>query len=199
MTDNNFIRIFLDELKNAMAQAGQTVSVLQSYQPTKQGTKSNPTLYFTKIGEKKIGSPKRLSQYDETGEKMNDIDTQVVEATYQISALVRQPSDTDMTASDMLDVAQMALQSWEGLATLRAHGIGILRITEVRNPYMQDDRDEWQAMPSFDVVFSYSKTYTRQSKSIATIHVGTNSINDVRYLSFITCDDSIDCDGALVC
>lgn len=166
MTDNDVIRLFLAELNTQMTALGHTVPILQSYQPTKQGAATAPAMYFYKIGDRRLGSPRRLSEWDALSGAMIDYDTQLMETTFQLSALVRQP-DT-LTASDILNDAAMVMQSEQFIKTLKAGGVGILRVGEIRNPYFGDDRDQFQAMPSFDFIVSYNRTVNRSSKVITT-------------------------------
>ena len=174
MTDNDVIRLFLAELNTQMTALGHTVTILQSYQPTKQGTASSAAMYFHKIGDRRLGSPRRLSEWDALSGAMIDYDTQLMETTFQLSALVRQP-DT-LTASDILNDAAMVMQSEQFIKTLKADGVGILRIGEIRNPYFQDDRDQFQAMPSFDFIVSYNRTVNRSSKVITTFVTAMNRV-----------------------
>jgi hypothetical protein len=97
-----------------------------------------------------------------------------MEATYQLSALNRQPDTT--TASDLLNSASMIMQGDKFIKALKGSGVGILRITEIRNPYLKDDRDQWQAMPSFDFVLSYNRTITRSGRVISAYEVDVKRV-----------------------
>lgn len=175
MTDNDIIRIFLPLIKSGLTTYGYTTAqVLQGYQPTKQGTDTAPSLHFHKIGDKRIGHPYRKSIWNELNATMTDADYQVMEATWQISTLVRQP-DT-FTASDLANVAAMIMQTSSFAETLKASGIGIFRITEVRNPYQLDDREQYQAMPSFDFVISYSRSLSLAGAKVDVIEFDTKRV-----------------------
>ena len=174
MTDNDVIRLFLAQLNAGMTEFGTTVSILQDHQPTTQGTNTADSMYFYKIGDKRIGSPKRLSRWDTLAGAMLDDDSQLMEATYQLSALNRQPDTT--TASDLLNSASMIMQGDKFIKALKGSGVGILRITEIRNPYLKDDRDQWQAMPSFDFVLSYNRTITRSGRVISAYEVDVKRV-----------------------
>ena len=52
------------------------------------------------------------------------------------------------------------MQSDKTRDILNESGVGILRITDVRNPYFQDDRDNFEASPNFDITFVYENIRT---------------------------------------
>lgn len=156
-------------LKNGCASYGVNVIVKQSYQPTMQGAETNPTLYFFKIADKRIGHPERKSTWNALTSKFSDADVQRMETTFQVSGLVRQvpqTTTTSLTASDVLNVASMVMQSRETIDALVSHNIGILRITEIRNPYFKDDRDQFQSSPSFDFTIVHNQSIIRLGKAV---------------------------------
>jgi len=156
LTDNDLIRLFLPLVNAGLVTYGYTnVLVPQADQPTKQGTPSSPSVHFYKLNDKRIGSPQRKSTWNSLTSVMTDTDIQVMEGYWQVSTLVRQPNT--YTASDLANAVAMIMQTSKFIETLKASGVGILRIGEVRNPYLQDDRDQYQASPSFDFIISYSR------------------------------------------
>lgn len=165
LTDNEVIAIFLAQLNAGMTALGHTVLITQANQPTLQGAVKADSMYFYKIGDKRIGHPHRINRWDTLAGEMVDNDVQLMESTYQVSALVRQPAP--LTASDMLNDVAMIMQSDSFIKVLKANGIGILRIGEIRNPYFKDDRDQFQAMPSFDFIVSYNRSINRTGKVIS--------------------------------
>ncbi len=50
------------------------------------------------------------------------------------------------------------IQSDSARKTLLMQGVGILRVTDVRNPYFTDDKDNFEASPSFDFVLTHRQT-----------------------------------------
>lgn len=173
MTDRDLIKVFFPLLKAGLTANGITANVRQSYQPTEQGAESVPSLYFFKVGDKRIGSPSRKSVWDTLLGKEIDTDTQLHEATFQISAWVRQTTTTTETASDILSSVAMIMQGSQFIEALKANGIGILRITDLRNPYFKDDRDQFQASPSFDFAISYNRTLVRDGRALSQIVINT--------------------------
>jgi hypothetical protein len=166
------------------------VPVLQAYQPTMQGVNTAPALYIHKIGDRRIGSPRRHSKWvttysqlatesnqgiaTESGigigadgtqqSSMVHTETQRYETTFQISALATQDPSTPMqlTASDLVNFAAAILQSDSFIQAIEAQGVGVLKIFDVRNPYFTDDRGQFAASPSFDLCLTHNQTLISQ-------------------------------------
>lgn len=134
------------------------VAVEQRFQPTTTGVNSAPTIFFqTIIPARRVGWVGRK----ETGEEMVHTETQWMETTLQIGALAwvaPDAPDDALTAVDLCRMAADILQGDRGLAVLGAHRVRPLRIGEVRNTYFTNDRDQFEASPSFDVVLSHVQT-----------------------------------------
>lgn len=174
---------------------GISINVKQAYQPTKQGVNTSPTLYLYKVSDSRIGSPYRYSEWvtsqidTESGENiltesgdsimtdgglsgyMQTTQRQQMATTYQLSALAAQnPADIEMlTASDLLNYAAFVLQSDDFLQALKDQNMGILRIPGSRNPYFTNDRDQFEAMPSFDFVITHKQGIVRKTPALQTV------------------------------
>jgi len=155
-TDNQIIQIFLPIIQNGLITDGFTgVTVKQSNQPTQQGIPTTPTVYFFKVSNKRYGF---LGRHDEW--KVNQMlhhESQYMEITFQIMALVLQYPITpnQYTASDLVNEVASIMQSDNTRDILNQSGIGILRVTDISNPYFVDDRDQFEASPSFDFTLTY--------------------------------------------
>lgn len=149
-------------LLSGLAANGQsTVPVVQMDQPTLQGRPNGPALLFQKLpGDKRYGWTKREDAPDpDNPALMIHTETQFCETTLQIEALGPQPGATlpSSTPSDLVNLAAAILQSDAAIAALRASGLGVLRVTQVRNPMMKNDRDQYEAVPSFDLVVTHEQ------------------------------------------
>jgi hypothetical protein len=153
MTDNQMIQLFLPIIQAGLLADGFTnVTVKQSNQPTQQGVNSNPVVYFFKVASKRYGYLGRYAKWDSVNNVMVHTETQYYETTFQVSALVRQFPTTpnQYTASDLINEVASIMQSDNTLGILNDSGVGILRVQELVNPYFVDDRDNFEASPSFD-------------------------------------------------
>jgi hypothetical protein len=146
------------------------VSLARSYQQTQQGATIGPYVYFFKIGDRRYGHPARRDEWDLDAEVFTHEENQVYESTYQFSAWVPQdPSLTaSLTESDVLNVVSSIMQSDGLLLAFRAAGVGVLRVTDVRNPYIVDDRDLFEAVPSFDVVLTHARRLSSETPAVLT-------------------------------
>ena len=161
MTDNDLIKLFLPIINAGLIADGYTgVTVKQANQPTQQGVNTGPTVYFYKTGDKRYGFLGRIDEWDTVNSVMKHTETQYYETTFQINALVLQNvnNTNSYTASDLVNEVASIMQSDQARRIMITAGVGILRVTDVVNPYFLDDRDQFEASPSFDFVLTYKQT-----------------------------------------
>lgn len=161
LTDNDLIRMFLPIINAGLIADGFTgVTVMQSNQPTQQGTPTAPTVFFFKVGNKRYGFPWWGDMWDPVHSVEVHTEIQYWETTFQISALTLQrPYNTySYTASDLVNEVCWIMQCADTVEKLIAQGVGVLRVSEIRNPYFTDDMDNFEASPSFDFVLTYTNT-----------------------------------------
>lgn len=168
MTEHDIIKLFKGYLETKMTEYGYPVSVKQSFQPKKVGANSANTLYFFHINSKRVGHPQRSASWDELTSTMGYTDKIRVESTFQISGLINYDSSSTYTPADFMFMAAHILQTLEFKNHIAASGAAILKIGEIRNPYFENDKDRFQASPSFDFVIAYDKTLSRDGNVITT-------------------------------
>ena len=165
MNDLTLINAVRTVLLAGLAANGQsTVPVIQFDLPTLQGRPSGPAVLLQKLpGDKRYGWTKREDYPDpDVPTQMIHRETQWYESTLQIEAL-GPPAASDgaalpsSTASDLVNLAAAILQSDRAIADLRVLGLAVLRVTTVRNPFMKNDRDQYEAVPSFDLVVTHEQ------------------------------------------
>jgi hypothetical protein len=166
MNDNALIDLFATQLEAASAAAGWNYGVVQKDQPTQQGIDTAPTIYFEKLFDKGYGWPALCRQHvapvpPATQGVFQTYEKQWTETTFQVSALVIQdPNDlTIPTASDVVNFLKLYVNSRPVRYLLKPQGVTLLRIVDIRNPYFEDDRDMFEATPSFDVVVQHMRTF----------------------------------------
>ncbi len=158
MTDNQLIAIFRRIIINGLKETGYPyISVMQNFQPTQQGITSNPLVSFQKIHSHNYGPPSREYYIDEETEESKVKQTQQLQSRWQVSSLVTQLPDNENlpTSSDIAQAVCWTLQNDFAIEQLSAYNIGILRITDIINPYIIQDRDQYEANSSFDMMFVY--------------------------------------------
>ncbi len=163
MIDGDVERVIKAVLDAGLTAASISAVVLQSYNPTRQGTPSEATVVFTKITARRFGFQGRKYVYVPGAPgTFSKTEPYFLRPTYQISALLDQdPTDLNsLSAYDVIDICAAVLQSTESRATFLAAGIGIDRITDIRTPKSIDDSDRHNVDASFDVTLSYKSELT---------------------------------------
>jgi hypothetical protein len=174
MQDNALIQAFLPIISAGLASQGYlNIPIVQAYQPTQQGINSSATIYFYKVNDYRYGYVKREDNWDSNTSTMIHTETQLYETIFQINALVIQdPINISYTASDLINVIAAIMQSENTLTLLQQQDIQILRITDVRNPYFSDDKDRFEASPSFDFTLLHKQIITTNDNVIQTVVPG---------------------------
>lgn len=177
MTENQLfelLRTLLLAQFDAM-EAYTDVVVKQMQQPRKVGVPTGPAVFIQLLGHRRVGSLKReeLPPAVPGGDKVH-VETQWWETTVQINALVwRDPALPNLlalpTSNDIAKMASNILQSDTGLAALAVQRVRPLRITDLRNVPIINDRDEYEQNPSFDLVLSYPEI--RQSTTPPAVEI----------------------------
>lgn len=155
----------------AQAQPGlASLQFARAFQPRAEGTPKGPAIMMFKVGDKRYGWPARHDQYNEAGVIFSHELRQQVETTIQFDAWIPQdPADTSgLSESDVLHTVSSIIQSDEVIATFRAAGVGLQRVTEVRNPYIVDDRDRFEAVPSFDIALTHYRVLSSTVPAVDT-------------------------------
>lgn len=137
-----------------------TVGVQQKEQPTQQGRNVEPTVFIEKLFDKPYGSAAVKYDTHTDVNLVSETETQVYTSTFQVSAACTQdPRNISLpTASDLCDIARMILQRRSAIRYFQAVGINLLRVADqIRNTYFTNEQDRQEAMPSFDLVVSFTR------------------------------------------
>lgn len=180
MNDKQIAALFVAELLPRMrAQADLAgVALARKYQPRQQGATTGPVVYFFKVGDHDHGSPKREEIINGAGVVFNQTQRQLVETTYQFAAWVPQdPANVAaLTESDVLNIVSAIMQSDALIAAFRAAGVGIQRVTDIRNPYFVDERNRFEAEPSFDIVLTHYRNLSSTLPAVDTFEANISRV-----------------------
>jgi hypothetical protein len=170
MLDNALINLFATRLE-AAALAGGWLSgglpyaVVQKNPPTQEGVPTAPTIFFEKLFDDVYGWPALDYEHNvavppATQGTFTDTENQWCETTFQVSALVIQdPNDlTIPTASDVVNYVNRFLHTRASIEYFKGSSVSMLRVTKVRNPYFEDDRNTYEANPSFDITLCHQNS-----------------------------------------
>lgn len=166
-TEKQLFKIIGDILVAGFAASSSPVNpidVKQAAQPTQQGIPTGPTIFMTKLPDYRYGSRGMQDTWDEDAQKKFHTETQQYESTFQLNCLATQnPADLEQPgAIDILNYAAYIMQSDATIRTLRSSGIGIERVTQVRQIAFKDDRDQFEYSPSFDFVLTHKQIVTSE-------------------------------------
>lgn len=172
MTDLELIKLIAGSLEAASALATTSVGwpggpykVVQKNPPVQEGTAYAPTIYFEKLFDNAYGWPEVNYSHNDpvppnTHGTFTTREDQWTETTIQVSALVLQDV-TNLslpTASDVVNYMKLYMNSRQTIAAYQAVGVGVLRVSQIRNPYFEDDRAGFEASPSFDIVLQHKRS-----------------------------------------
>lgn len=162
MLDNQ-LNIILREQLGALfpSRASLTVEFKQNYQPTQQSRKNAATVYFKKLFDHRYGYRSNRSEWNEDLQVMQRIEEQVIESTFQFAVTMNiDPNDeTAYTHSDVLKLVASVVQSPDFIKELYKNGLQVLRVMDIRNTPYQNDRDNFEDNPTFDVIITHTDTF----------------------------------------
>ncbi len=170
MNDNQLIQLILSVLNGQLADVGLGGTIIaKAYQDVRQGTELSPAdaptkaAYLCKLFDKRDGFPFEGYVWDTNASIEVRTQLQVYQTTFQMSTLAVQVpgKTTQLTASDVANLLTALLQNSETSELFQAQGVGILAITDIRNPYFLDDRDRNEANPSFDFTLVHNQVLTK--------------------------------------
>lgn len=180
MNDKEINALFMAKLFPAMQAQPDLygVKLARNFQQTQQGAASNPYVYFVKIFDHRYGHVERREIWDNDAGDFRHEESQQYETTYQFSAWVPQDSKdvTSLTESDILNLVSGIMQSDALINAFRAAGAGILRVTDVSNPYIVDDRDRFEAVPTFDIVLTHKRIIASTTPAVVAYEANINRV-----------------------
>ena len=85
----------------------------------------------------------------------------VTNGIVRVECVTAGPNNEERSAGTLLipgNRAAAILQSQTAIDSFEAVNVGILRIQQLRNPYFSDDRERYEASPSFDFTLTHHQT-----------------------------------------
>jgi hypothetical protein len=167
-TDNSLFALIADQLDAASALAGWNYLTVSRDQPSPEGAVTAGTIYLEKQFDNRYGWAQASDVYNPPNPDTppnpqgtyTKTELQWIESHFQISSMVIQnPSDlTIPTAKDVVEYLAAYLNSRVIVRQLAAQGVQVLKVSNVRNPWDKDDRDIYEATPSFDLTVYYQSS-----------------------------------------
>lgn len=146
------------------------VEFKQAFQSTQQGRPNDTTVTWYNIGHRRYGSPAIGEQWSNNAGKMVRTETQVMESTYQFSVTMNiDPANIlALTHGDVLKSVAAMLQSPSFIVPSLVNGLQVLRIMDIRNVPVENDRGQFEPNMSFDVTFTHNDKFVDDVPVVAT-------------------------------
>lgn len=157
MTQNEQVAVFLAVIKAGLQEKGfGDIAVRRAYQP-RRGATPDKLVSFFPVSSKLYGF---FGKTQKVGTVIEEKTEQVVETIWQFQAQFKETANSELTATDILLIVSDILR--DGREEMRAQGVNMLRITDIRNPYFLDSSDEYTASPSFDIILQTNRQTTKE-------------------------------------
>lgn len=134
------------------------LNFMTRYQPLQQGRPNPRTVYWHLIANQRIGS----AQVTTTGSGLNIVRREEQSMAMTLQFTCTQPVDLAadaLTQGDVLNIVAASLQGQSAVAWFMERGLSFERITQIRNVYVNNDRDQNEPNPSFDVVIKHTDVF----------------------------------------
>jgi len=178
MYDYELWEVFKPIVDTGLSNAGVNGVLVRSYQPTSQGAASPISVAMNSISSKRYGFRKAQDVWNPANDNFDHIEQQQMETTFQMNCWsLESPNDlTQLTAQDILYIISSTLQSVATINTLAPLDMGILRITDIRNPYFENDQSDFQSSPSFDFTVTHKHTTITSTPKVEFVDLLTNPV-----------------------
>lgn len=140
------------------------VKVTRANQPTQQAAGNGRTVFITRVGNPQVGGGFKYNGTTRTEQKFK-------RATFQFDVLAEfDPADLNaLLPGDIINITADLIQSYNAIRNLRANGVNIERVTDVRPSYFVNDKDRFESSPSFDLTANYQHDYENEISSVTRV------------------------------
>lgn len=179
MNDTSLFIMLRTLLLDGLSAQGFTgIEVKQKYQPTTQGAPSSPAIFLFKVGDRNYGTLQRRARWDSAASRFRQEEGQQIETTLQCSARsLLDPEDfTQLTASDIVNLASGIIQSEFAITRLSSQNVGIYKVEAIRAPFEVNDFDNFDMSPSFDFTVTHKRTLTWAVPHIDSVESGIHRV-----------------------
>lgn len=181
MLENEIYIMLRTELAAQMiARYGKPLGYKVRRQPQQEGRPSEPTVYIDKVQDLRYGWRKSSSAWDEPAGQQTLRELQPMETTLQLT--FQQDASTDpaaATASDVCNMVASACQSERFIQAIKPYGAQVLRVGQVRNLPYKNDHDQWEFVPSFDLVIKHTMEYQDNVPVAVSFELNVSAVPDI--------------------
>ena len=161
-SENDIWRIVVELVRSGVAADHPGVQVKRVYQQATQSAGDGPLVTLYRIGNRKVGALGKAEKWQRDEQVMQQTETWRQELTIQAGAIVPQSKDAPaFTGADVLELLAVFLHGDAALARLAKEGVGILKITDIREIPFRDDADQFSINVNFDFTLTYTQSRIR--------------------------------------
>lgn len=178
MKQNELYALIIGVVRDGLTTRSIEAEVAQAYNDTQQGVPTTPAVFISALPARRYGWLKRNDKWDAVESQMTHEENQWLTNTFQIStSVLPDPNDlTEMTAWDLAEAVASILQGDTGRNALQEAGVGILRITDIRNPQFVDDRGRFEYAPNFDFTVTHEDVTLSTNPVVETFEVNIKGV-----------------------
>lgn len=154
----------------------ESVIIRRAYQQTQVKTEPDFLVTLYPISNNRYGFQGNSDEFI-TGTGMVHTERYAIRKTLQASVQKKNPNNTDTAPEDIAENLSSFLQSQAFITTLVAADLGIERVTDIRDPFFQDDSDQFEATPNFDFVLTYTQEITSIIPGVEVIEGEVKSVS----------------------
>jgi len=179
VTEADVWRSLIPVLRSGLDSNGHAdVKIRQSFQPRAQGASLDDSIYLFKVAARRYASQGRSAEYSVANDNFDVTDNYWIEATFQLTATIQRDvkDSASLTAYDIAEKCSAILQASAARQSLLDSRIGILRITDIRNPIEINDYDQYEQFPSFDFILTYNQTIASTAPATTTVNSAAHNI-----------------------
>lgn len=179
MNEIRIRRLIRESLLSGFASQGLTIGVQRNMQQRWNQPPSYPTLVYHRIATTPVHWTYRYAKVVDGNDIVEHHSNSTI--TYQINAIVPNVNPEDETedtllAEDYLTKARMILQSQAFLETCKGLGINVLSVTSVADVTVQNESDNWESQPSFDITLAVKDILTQSIGRVESIDINLHRV-----------------------
>lgn len=167
----NILIISLDTWVSDFNDANSTnIVVNRSFQPFQNSVDEPLAVYIFKINTKRYGFQGSSNVFNSGSGLLDHDEIYTLEETYQISS--QAVSNTNVDAVRAIDIVESVSAYFQSVSTIQDftdQGIGIFRITNIRQNHFVNDFNRYEPNPNFDFSITYRQQITTQNTGVTVI------------------------------
>lgn len=172
---NEIFKLIRQVLIAGFAGNGTTVRVMQGYSGVSTGPPAVAAIIMHHITTERVGwqskKPRIVNGKPTLIEEQNAAETIQFNAVLPFVKPEDESGDTP-TVQDFLTTASMILQSHAMLSALKSAGMGVPIVKPITSNYIQNEAEQWENVPSFDLVICHKLTLTHDVGKVEQITSG---------------------------